>query len=143
MVKEPGKKSWKKAFNPFFLFYESDLPNPKAMEAEMDLWEKFWLSSNQAIPNNVKSALKSVPYPGFENIKECFKILGTLPVTSCECERSFSALRILKDYTRSTMGEERLNGLALMHIHHDTIPDVNKVIDKFSMSGNRRLELML
>eukprot|EP00731_Ephydatia_muelleri_P012068 Em0006g962a len=33
------------------------------------------------------------------------------PLTSCEAERSFSGLRRLKNYMRSTMKEDRLNGL--------------------------------
>ena len=61
-------------------------------------------------------------YAGFENIKVALRILATLPVTSCECERSFYALRRLKDYARSTMVSERLNGLALMYIHQEIVP---------------------
>ena len=34
-----------------------------------------------------------------------------------EAERSFSGLRRLKNYMRSTMKEDRLNGLALMMVH--------------------------
>ena len=36
----------------------------------------------------------------------------TLPVTTATGERSFSALKYLKNCLRSKMGEERLNGLA-------------------------------
>ena len=36
---------------------------------------------------------------------------------SVSCERSFSALRRLKLWTRSSMTEERLSGLAMMLIH--------------------------
>ncbi len=46
-----------------------------------------------------------------------FEMLLTLPVGSCSCERSFSAMRRLKTWQRSTMGESRSNGLALMNIH--------------------------
>ena len=40
------------------------------------------------------------------------------------------------------MGEELLNGLALMHIHKDTDSPVEDVIRKFSASGNRRFECL-
>ena len=46
---------------------------------------------------------------------------------------------MLKDYKRSTMVEERLNGLALMNIHQEIVLDTDKVIDKFSV-GNTRLK---
>ena len=39
---------------------------------------------------------------------------------SVSCERSFSALRRLKLWTRSSMTEERLSGLAMMLIHRGT-----------------------
>jgi hypothetical protein len=37
------------------------------------------------------------------------------------------------------MVEDRLNGLALMKIHQEIVPDVEKVIDKFAF-GNMRLK---
>ena len=40
-----------------------------------------------------------------------------LPVSVAECERSISTLERLKAYLRATMGQERLNGLALLNIH--------------------------
>ena len=57
----------------------------------------------------------------------------------CECERSFSALRKLKDY-RNTMSSLRLNGLALLYIHQDIELDVEKVIDLFA-KDRRKIEL--
>ena len=68
--------------------------------------------------------LKSISFDTFSNIKVCLCILDTLPVTSRTCERSFSAMKRLKTYTRSTMVSERLNGIALMHIHQEIVPDV-------------------
>ena len=70
------------------------------------------------------------------------QLCSMLPVTSCECERSFSALRRLKNYNRSTMLEDRLNGLALMHIPQEIIPDVDEVINKFALMGPRKLEFV-
>ena len=70
------------------------------------------------------------------------RILATLPVTSCECERSISALRRLQSYNRSTLLENRLNGLALMQIHQEIEPDIQEVIKTFS-SGKRILNLNL
>ena len=43
-----------------------------------------------------------------------------LRVASCECERSKnSALKCLKMYLHSTMGHERLSGLALLTVQND------------------------
>ena len=138
-ARSPG---WKEKFKLFTNFYESDLPNSLALEGELDLWQTYWVNYSGSKPDRVASTLKHLNFNGFENIKVALRILATIPVTSCECERSFSALRRLKSYNRSTMVEERLNGLALMHIHQEIEPDVEEVINKFSF-GNRRLELRL
>ena len=44
----------------------------------------------------------------------------TTPVGSVSCESSFSALRRLKLWNRSTMNEERLSGLGKLLIHGGT-----------------------
>ena len=43
-------------------------------------------------PSNIASTLKAISFDGFENIKVLLRVLGTLPITSCKCERSISAL---------------------------------------------------
>ena len=48
-------------------------------------------------------------------------------MSSCEAERSFSALRRIKSYLRSTMSSERFVGLALMHLHSDVDIDIDEV----------------
>jgi N-glycosylase/DNA lyase len=47
-------------------------------------------------------------------------------------ERSFSSMRRVKSYLRSTMGNERLSNLSLMHIHRHAQVDLNMIIDNFS-----------
>ena len=64
-------------------------------------------------------------------------ILGRSPVTTYS-EWSFSALRRLKTYARTIMVSERLNAIALMHVHQEIVPDIEKVIDLFS-TKNRTL----
>ena len=139
LIKNSKNTTWREEFKSFSMFYEDDFPNFRLLDSEINLWEKYWLTYNGELPENISNTLKQISFPGFENIKVALRILGTIPITSCECERSFSALRRLKDYTRSTMTGERLNGLALMYIHRDIVPDTEKVVDRFSRT-NRRLE---
>jgi len=54
------------------------------------------------------------------------KLLLTLPVRSCACERSFSAFRCPKTWGRATITEDRLCKLAMLHVHsNDTVGQVN------------------
>lgn len=75
----------------------------------------------------------------FPIIKQLLKILATLPVTTCTSERSFSTLRRLKTFLRNTMLEDRLNGLALLHVHRDVSVTPDEVLNKLS-EKNRRLK---
>ena len=66
--------------------------------------------------------------------------MATLPVTSCECERSISLLRLVKNCLRTTMSEERLNGLALMQYYHDIPIDPEEIVTEF-VRDSRRIDL--
>ena len=81
---------------------------------------------------SVSDTLKNCDELAFPNIYVALKILAVLPVTTCECERSVSALRRMKTWLRSTMANERLNGLAMMHINNDITLDVDEVINSFA-----------
>ncbi|QQP39219.1 Uncharacterized protein FKW44_020035, partial [Caligus rogercresseyi] len=72
---------------------------------------------------NFKSANDIVKYLSSNSLSETLphfteisKTLATIPVTSCSAERSFSCLRRLKTYLRSTMSQERLHALGLLSI---------------------------
>ena len=136
---------WKESFQSFLSFYHDDFPNLKVIEGEMDSWQDFWMNSDRSVlPNSILKTFENTKsiihcYP---TIYIAMQILATLPITSCECERSFSKLRRLKDYCRSTMTEQRLNGLALLYIHHEKSFNIDDVIDEFANLGPRRIEFL-
>ena len=66
----------------------------------------------------------------------------TLPVSSCEAERSFSGLRRIKTFLRSSMSIERLAGLALMHLYNDLDIDEDKICQLFISKHHRRMFLL-
>lgn len=74
------------------------------------------------------------------NIFVVYRILFTIPITVASAERSFSKLKLLKNYLRSTMSQERLNGLATLCIEKKLLDDVNieAIIDDFSSRNVRR-----
>ncbi|XP_065663246.1 zinc finger MYM-type protein 1-like [Hydra vulgaris] len=61
----------------------------------------------------------------FPQVCVSLRILLTLPVSTSEGERSFSKLAIIKDYLRSTMGQERLCYLMILSIESDLAINVN------------------
>ena len=48
-----------------------------------------------------------------------------MPVTSATAERSFSTLRRVKTYLRSTMTQKRLNSVLVLHAHQDYTDSIN------------------
>ena len=47
------------------------------------------------------------------------KLLLVMPATNAVSERSFSTLKWVKTYLRSTTGDSRLNHLMMLHVHKD------------------------
>jgi hypothetical protein len=61
----------------------------------------------------------------YPNFSIAYHILLTISVTVASAERSFSKLKLLKNCLRSTMLQERLNGLAMCSIEKDILDDIN------------------
>ena len=55
----------------------------------------------------------------FSEVHKLLTIYLTVPMTSAIAERTFSSLRRLKNYLRSTMTQKRLNNVILMHTHKE------------------------
>ncbi len=77
----------------------------------------------------------------YPNIFKLLQLVITLPVSSATCERSFSAMRRVRNYLRSTMTEERFTSLSLLHIEGELSSsiDTHDVVAHYAESGNRRL----
>ena len=79
----------------------------------------------------------------YPNLCVLYRILGTISVSSAGAERSFSRLKLIKSYLRSTMGEERLSGLALISIERQYAEriDHDAIISRFSAMKKRKMTL--
>ncbi|XP_066948596.1 zinc finger MYM-type protein 1-like [Macrobrachium rosenbergii] len=73
------------------------------------------------------------------HLSEMAKNLATLPATSCSAERSFSCLRRLKTYLRSTMDQDRVSACQLKHweleVKRQLDQDVKKGITEELLTG--------
>ncbi|XP_062234379.1 zinc finger MYM-type protein 1-like [Platichthys flesus] len=69
-------------------------------------------------------------------------ILITTPMTTAEAERCFSTLKRIKTFLRNSMGQDRLNALAMLSMERELVrnmPDFNeRVIDHFAALKERR-----
>ncbi|KAG8451982.1 hypothetical protein GDO86_003968 [Hymenochirus boettgeri] len=78
----------------------------------------------------VTDSLKVI-YP---NIHVALRIFLCTMATNCSAERSFSCLRRLKDYLRSSLTEERLNSFALLSTEPQLVMELpyDDIIDEFA-----------
>ena len=65
----------------------------------------------------------------------------TFPVTSATAERSFSSLRRIKTFLRSSMTAQRLNNLFLLYVHKSITDslDLEAIARDFSSANTRRI----
>ena len=88
---------------------------------EVARWRTHWVITKRSdLPTTLCITLDSVNpvlYPSIDTILIIICVLLTMPVASATAERSFSVLRCLKDYVRSTIKNVRLSSLGLVDIH--------------------------
>lgn len=122
-------------------WYQQDLPDAATVEQELKRWRYKFQSSTEPLPSTVLDTLQTTSMVFFPNIECMLRIFLTIPVTTCACERSFSAMRRLKTWLRASMSDERLTGLALMHVHWKVKIDRERVLRLWDASGHRRIHL--
>ena len=79
----------------------------------------------------------------FSGVWSALKLLLVLPATNPTSERSFSALRRVKTYMRSTMTQEQLNNLMVLHVHkeHCDRLELERVANEFVSGRERRIRM--
>jgi hypothetical protein len=91
-----------------------------------------------SLPERPMSSMEIFEYvrqmDSYPNISIAYRILFTVHVTVASAKRSFSKLKLLKNYLRSTMSQERLNGLATLCIEKKLLDkvDINIIINDFA-----------
>jgi hypothetical protein len=78
-------------------------------------------------------------------MEQLLTVLLTMHVTVESAERNFSKLKLIKTYLRSSMSQERLNGLTTLSIENDMLEniDVDVIINDFTSQNARRNRFLL
>uniref|UniRef100_H2ZWX0 DUF4371 domain-containing protein n=1 Tax=Latimeria chalumnae TaxID=7897 RepID=H2ZWX0_LATCH len=77
----------------------------------------------------------------FSEVCTVLLLFLTIPVTVPSAERSFTKLKLIKNYLRSTMGQERLHGLGMLSIGNERARKINlqQIIDEFTEQKARKM----
>jgi hypothetical protein len=85
---------------------------------------------------------------GFKEVFKLAELIMTIPATTASVERSFSALKRIHSYRRSTQGQDRLSSLSLLSIEKELLSKVrmkntfyDAVTEKF-LQKERRIDLI-
>lgn len=116
-----------------------------------DLFCEFPVVSTLVRSNNLTMALdilNAIQKINIENLVPNFvialRIFLTTPVTVAQGERSFSKLKLIKNYLRNSMSQNRLNGLAIISIENEVANTINyeDVIETFAETKARKKTLI-
>ena len=124
----------------------------KLLQAECDV-EKLpgeWRDFKKCVSNNFSEKsyldlyqmlLTKKPYrDSFKNILHLVQILFSLPISSANCERAFSAQKRIKSSTRSSMSTSRLSDLIVISTEGPELEqfDPASAMKKWNASGRRK-----
>ena len=97
------------------------------------------MQKNENSPINVLNYIKRLE--SFPNACIAFRILLTIPLTIASAKRSFLKLKLIKLYLRSTISQERLNGLAILSIEKEMLAklECKNLISNFASQKARKI----
>jgi hypothetical protein len=72
-----------------------------------------------------------------------YRLFHTMSVTVASGERSFSKLKLIKMYLRSTMSQERLTNSAILSIENEITKNIDfeDIIEDFASKNSRKIKL--
>ena len=116
MLRHPNPKP--DDFKDIFQLYRSDLDQERLLTQLHILHSN--VPKNGVQVNDLIAYLKSlnaVERTLYLEVFKLAKLILVMPATNAISERSFSALRSLKTWLRSTMNQNRLNWCMVLHVH--------------------------
>ncbi len=104
-----------------FDLYHDDF-NRSTLEAQLSCFHSNYSIKEDIGIADIIQLLKDMSVAEISLFSQVIKVARTLlvvPATNSISERSFSAMRRIKTYLRSTMLQERLNSVMVMHVHQN------------------------
>ena len=103
----------------------------KENEEATEVWMFRAAMSNSSLQNTMP------------NVITMLKIFLTIMMTNCSGERSFSVLKRVKHYLRSTMSQQRLSDLSLLAIEHGLLESLpmDDIISRFAAIETRKMTM--
>ena len=104
--------------------YGDILPNFTAGAMCYEMWKNKGIAN--LIPDWMTLIDEATPF--YPAVSEALQISMTFPAKTCSIKRSFSTLRRIKNWYRSTMSDQRLNGLCMLSVHKKRVNNYPKSV---------------
>jgi hypothetical protein len=105
----------------------------------------FLIPAKNSPENVLNFFCKNRLMENFPNTVVALRILLTLPITFASGEKSFSKLKLIKNYLRSSMSQDRLVGLAMIPIEYDMLTKIEceSIIKDFAETKARKVKVLV
>ncbi|KAL4099003.1 hypothetical protein QTP88_023506 [Uroleucon formosanum] len=127
----------------YFINHYKDVVNIDltSLKAEMLLTKNC--IQNRNLDFDILGIKKVVTEDAFPNLFKLIQVGLTIPISSATCKRSFSSMRRIKNWLRTTMGQAKFTDLSIISIERDLSNsiDKNKIINNFGLT-QRRISLI-
>ena len=113
-------------------FYDGDFDR-NSFESQLETFKEAITIENQTGKEITIEAIRTFFKENSEmctllsEVSKLLKLILVLPATNATSERSFSALKRVKSYLRTRMGQERMNNIMVLHVHKDLTEKINLV----------------
>jgi hypothetical protein len=129
-------------------FYGDDF-DPHVLELQLGLFRKHVLTIDGSRVEGIQNIIRFLKDFSISELSllgevtKLARLILVLPATNAISERSFSAMRRIKTYLRSTMTQSRLNSVMLLHVHKDktdqlSLPEIANSFVQGSASDYRK-----
>ena len=130
LVKASTKEDFQALLDFICSFYKDDF-HPGVLQAQLLTFCLDFQAVHKQLCGNratkptifeIRDYFKSLSHAQRQLLHQVCRVLQmilVMPATNATSERSFSALRRVKNYLRGTMGQQRLNNLMVLHVHKD------------------------
>ncbi|XP_062594197.1 zinc finger MYM-type protein 1-like [Saccostrea cucullata] len=126
-----------KVLSIFDTFKTDVVGNVETFRAEVERWKVKW-QMHAVVPSSIVEVLDNTNSTLYPSISAILMVLLTMPVATATVERSFSVLKRVKTYLSSTINQERLSSLALLHIHRDVPIEIDAILNDFAAAKSRK-----
>ena len=145
LVKAVNNAPHDQCFKDVTSFYKDDL-DPTELSTQLKMLSVHFAEQGSQVTLqdcvNYLRSLLAAQRSFYSQVCILVRLILVMPATNAVSERSFSAMRRLKSYLRSTMTQSRSNHLMILHLNKEKLDslDLNAIGNQFVQGSEHRLQ---